>query len=160
MRNVFTALSLALIAVPLANAQTVIRTPRAQAFTFSSSDDKDRAMLGISTTIGGKRDTLGLLITSVTAGSPAEKAGLEEGNRLISINGVNLKLSRDDAADDDMQGINQNRLTREMRKLKPGDDVTLEMWAGGRQRTVKVKTVVVRAGESSAADTVFTFTVR
>lgn len=59
----------------------------------------------------------------------------------MSINGVNLKLSRDDANDDEMQGINQNRLTREMRKVKPGDDVSLEVWGGGRSRTVKVKTV-------------------
>ena len=154
MRTMFAALSLALIALPASQAQTVIRTPRSGAFTFTAADDKDRAMLGISTSSGGRRDTLGLLIASVTAGSPAEKAGLEEGNRLLSINGVNLKLSRDDADDEDMQGINQNRLVREMRKAKPGDDVTLEVWAGGRARSVKVKTV--SAAELSPARTVTT----
>ena len=141
MRNIVAALALTLAALPASHAQTVIRTPRAGAFTLTAADDKDRAMLGISTSTGGRRDTLGLLISSVTAGSPAEKAGLEEGNRLLSINGVNLKLSRDDAADEDMQGVNQNRLVREMRKVKPGDDVTLEVWAGGRSRSVKAKTV-------------------
>ena len=154
MRNIFAALSLALIALPASHAQTVIRTPRAGAFTLTAADDKDRAMLGISTSTGGRRDTLGLLISSVTAGSPAEKAGLEEGNRLLSINGVNLKLSGDDAADEDMQGVNQNRLVREMRKVKPGDDVTLEVWAGGRARSVKVKTV--SAAELSPARTLAT----
>jgi hypothetical protein len=140
MRFRTAATLLALVAVPALGAQSV-RTPRVQAFSFGSSDEPDRAMLGISTAPSGKRDTLGLLITAVTAGSPAEKAGLEEGNRLISINGVNLKLLRDDAADDDMQGVNQNRLLREMRKVKAGDEVTLDVWGGGRSRTVKVKTV-------------------
>jgi hypothetical protein len=142
MRRTLSAILLALTAIPAAHAQTVItRRPLAQGFAYSSSDDKDRAMLGISTSPSGKRDTLGVLVTSVTANGPAEKAGLEEGNRLMAINGVSLKLSREDASDDDMQGVTQNRLTREMRKVKPGEDVTLEVWGGGRARTVKVKTV-------------------
>jgi len=140
MRITTAASLLALVAAPVASAQ-LATTPRAQAFAYQSFDDPNRAMLGISTSPSGKRDTLGLLVTAVTAGSPAEKAGLEEGNRLISINGVSLKLSRDDAGDDDMQGVNQNRLTREMRKVKAGDEVSLEVWGGGRARTVKVKTV-------------------
>src|SRR5690348_10481235 len=104
-------------------------------------DDRDRAAIGVTTSSGGMRDTLGLLVTSVTAGGPAEKAGLEEGNRLVSINGVSLKLSREDADDDYMQGVNQNRLQREMRKVKAGDDVRLDVYAGGRSRQVTVKTV-------------------
>lgn len=107
----------------------------------NSSEDGDRAMLGVSTSSTGRRDTLGLLISSVTPGSPAEKAGLEEGNRLASINGVSLKLSRGDAGEDDMSGVMTNRLIREMRKMKAGDDVSLEVWAGGRYKSMKVKTV-------------------
>ncbi len=57
-------------------------------------DDRDRAAIGISTSSGGMRDTLGLLVQSVTAGGPADKAGIEEGNRIVSIKGVSLKLSR------------------------------------------------------------------
>ena len=52
----------------------------------SRYDDRDRAAIGISTSSGGMRDTLGLLVSSVTAGGPADKAGIEEGNRLMSIN--------------------------------------------------------------------------
>jgi len=142
MRNIFAALLLALVAVPTSHAQSVVRTPRAgTSYTVSTMDDRDRAMLGIATSTGGRRDTLGLMISSVTAAGPAEKAGLEEGNRILSINGVSLKLSRDDADDEDMPAINQNRLTRVMRTVKAGDDVTLEVWGGGRVRTVKVKTV-------------------
>jgi C-terminal processing protease CtpA/Prc len=101
----------------------------------------DRAMLGISTTSDGKRDTLGVLISALTPGSPAEKAGLEEGNRVAAINGVSLKLAREDAGEPDMSGTMTRRLVREMRKVKAGDEVSLEVYAAGRFRTVKVKTV-------------------
>jgi predicted metalloprotease with PDZ domain len=115
-------------------------------------------MLGISTGSSGKRDTLGLLIESITPGSPAEKAGLEEGNRIASMNGVSLKLAREDAGESDMSGTMTNRLVREMRKLKAGDEVTLEVWNAGRYRTVKVKTVAAsdltpeRMGRQDAED--------
>ena len=144
MRSLVLTAALFAVAAPAATpvaAQTVRVGPRAQGFAWSSRDDRDRAMLGISTSTSGRRDTLGLLISSVTSGGPAEKAGLEEGNRITAINGVNLKLSREDADDDDMRGVPFNRLQREMRKVKPGDEVTLDVWGGGRSRTVKVKTV-------------------
>jgi serine protease Do len=142
MRNTLLAAAIVAAALP-AGAQSAVRVPAVGALrgAFSSTEDPNRAMLGISTSSSGRRDTLGLLITSVNAGSPAEKAGLEEGNRLVSINGVSLRLSREDADDEYMQGVNQNRLTREMRKVKAGDEVSLDVWAGGRSRNVKVKTV-------------------
>lgn len=105
------------------------------------SEQGDRAMLGVSTTSDGKRDTLGLLIASVSPNSPAEKAGLEEGNRLTSINGVSLKVAREDAGEPDMDGAMPRRLVREMAKVKAGDEVSLEVHAGGRTKTIRVKTV-------------------
>jgi S1-C subfamily serine protease len=131
---------------PLAAAQSPGTVePRARAFTYTNTSDRDRPMLGISTAASGKRDTLGLLIESVTPGSPADKAGLEEGNRIASVNGVSLKLARDDAGEPDMSGTMTNRLMREMRKLKAGDEATLEIWTGGaRTKTVKVKTVAAQ----------------
>ncbi len=104
-------------------------------------DQGGRAMLGVSTTSDGKLDTLGLLIASVSANSPAEKAGLEEGNRLASINGVSLKVVREEAGEPDMNGAMSRRLVREMAKVKAGDEVSLEVHAGGRTKAVKVKTV-------------------
>ena len=134
-------------AVPAAHAQP--RPPRAPHEPLSRMvmGDPDRAVLGVGTSSDGKRDTLGVLVTSVTEGSPAEKAGIEEGTRIGSINGVSLKLSRDDAGDEEMMmgGMMSRRLEREMRKVKAGDEATLELWAGGRWKTVKVKTVA--AGE-------------
>ncbi|HEY5414684.1 MAG TPA: PDZ domain-containing protein [Gemmatimonadaceae bacterium] len=109
----------------------------------SRYDDRDRAALGISTSSGGMRDTLGLLVSSVTAGGPADKAGIEEGNRLVSINGVNLRLSAADAREGDMDGIVNRRLIRELERIKAGDDVDLRVWTGGQTKAVKVKTVAV-----------------
>jgi len=109
----------------------------------SRYDDRDRAAIGISTSSGGMRDTLGLLVSSVTAGGPADKAGIEEGNRIASINGVSLRLSAGDAGEGDMDGIANRRLIRELEKVKAGDDVELRIWAGGQTKTVKVKTVAL-----------------
>lgn len=142
MRHLILPIALLAAATHAAEArQSVTVAPRARAMASIRSDDGDRAMLGVVTSSSGKRDTLGLLVESVTPGSPAEKAGIEEGNRIASINGVSLKLSRDDAGEPDMASTMTNRLVREMRKLKAGDEASLEVWNGSRYRTVKVKTV-------------------
>ena len=109
-----------------------------------SGSDDDRAALGVNTsTSRTKRDTLGLLITSVVPGSPAEKAGLEEGNRIQSINGVSLRLAAADAGERDMDGVMTNRLVRELRKMNAGDEADLRVYAAGQVKTVKVKTTHV-----------------
>ncbi len=120
---------------------TVAPTPRAYSAWSSNGDDDTRAVLGISTTSSGERDTLGLLVNSVTSGSPAEKAGLEEGNRIVAINGANLKLATVDAGEQDMQGLMSRRLEREMRKVKAGDEVELKLYVGGQAKSVRVKTI-------------------
>jgi serine protease Do len=100
-----------------------------------------RAAIGIGTTATGTlRDTLGLMITSVTKGSPAEKAGLEEGNRIAAINGVSLRVNAADVEDGEMSGALTRRLTRELAKSKPGDEVELRVYRDGRTSTIKLKT--------------------
>jgi serine protease Do len=142
MRRLILPMFLLAAAAPKAEAwQSGTVSPRARVVYSNRGDEGDRAMLGVSTSSSGKRDTLGLLIESVTAGSPAENAGLEEGNRIASINGVSLKLAREDAGESDMSGTMTNRLVREMRKLKAGDEATLQVWDGAHTKTVKVKTV-------------------
>jgi len=125
-----------------ASAQGEARVGRIgpRAFGFSFDDDQPRAVIGISTSSGSARDTLGLLVSSVSADGPAEKAGIEEGNRIASINGVNLKLSPTDVDDWDMSSVMSRRLTRELGKLKPGDDVELRVYSNGQTRSVKIKT--------------------
>lgn len=116
------------------------QTPRARLFSMQEDLD-ERAFLGVGTSSGGERDTLGLLITSITPGGPAEKAGLEEGNRIAAINGVRVQLSKADAGEPDMRGILSRRFTRELRKVKPGDEVDLRVYDDGQFRNVKVKTI-------------------
>ena len=58
----------------------------------------ERPALGIGLgSSGSRRDTLGVLVMSVQDSSPAARAGLEEGNRIAAINGVNLRVAREDA---------------------------------------------------------------
>lgn len=144
---------LTLLAAPLA-AQTVrpvppsppsppsVRVaPRAYALAITNPN---AARLGV--TMGGTSgaDTLGVLVEDVTAEGPAAKAGLKAGDRLQSVNGVNLKLDRSDVGDESLDGIMQRRLQREMAKAKPGDDIALRVLSGTSARAVTVKAVAER----------------
>jgi C-terminal processing protease CtpA/Prc len=103
--------------------------------------DTPRAVLGITTGGSGSlRDTLGVLITSITPNGPAERAGLEEGNRIQAINNVNLRLSAADAGDHEMSHLMTRRLTRELNRVKPGDEVELRVYGGGRTRALRLRT--------------------
>jgi serine protease Do len=105
-------------------------------------DVAPRAALGINTSSTGTlRDTLGLLVSSVMRGSPAEKAGLEEGNRIASINGVSLRSTRADLEDYENAGTLNRRLVRELEKVKPGDEVELRVYRGGSTEPLKVRTI-------------------
>jgi C-terminal processing protease CtpA/Prc len=108
-------------------------------FAYST---EPRAVIGVTTSgAANNRDTLGLLVSSVRPGSPAEKAGIEEGNRIASVNGVSLRLSSADVGDYDMANVMTRRLTRELDKLHPGDEVDLRVYANGQTKAVKVKTI-------------------
>jgi serine protease Do len=127
--------------VRVAPRARTLEAPPARMFAFSNDDDP-HAVIGITTAASSSmRDTLGILVSSVTSGGPAERAGIDEGSRIASINGVSLRVSPDDADDAEMSGVMQRRLTRELRKVKPGDDVELRVFNGGSTRTVHVRTV-------------------
>lgn len=138
MRRTLIVLGTIVLAAPIAAQQTRVYTSEAPHIAIASGS---RAMVGISTSSGSKRDTLGVLISSITEGGPAEKAGLTEGDRIQAINGISLRVSREDAGDDEMGGIMQRRLTRELGKAKAGDEVTLQVWHDGASRSYKIKTV-------------------
>lgn len=127
--------------------------PRTMVRTLMSrmAGDPDRATLGVTISSGGAKDTLGILVDAVTDGGPAEKAGIKEGDRIVAINGVNLRLSAADADDEEMQGITQRRLTRELARHKAGDDVELRLLRDGKTMTLKVKTVAAAELEPRAA---------
>jgi len=105
-------------------------------------ESEPRAVIGVGTTSAAtSRDTLGVLVSTIRVGGPAEKAGIEEGNRIASINGVSLKLSPSDIGDEQMASVLSRRLNRELDKLKPGDEVDLRVYASGQTKSIKVKTV-------------------
>ena len=142
MRPTHLILGAAMVLGSVAPIAAQDRTPTT-IVSLLDNDMADRAALGVSTGASGKRDTLGLLIESVTPNSPADKAGLLEGYRIASINGENLKLSPGDAGEPDMDGIMTRRLSRELGKVKPGDEVTLQVYADGAYKTMKVKTAAL-----------------
>lgn len=106
--------------------------------SFDSALSK-RAVLGIQPgATGTRRDTIGVFVSHVTPNGPAEKAGIFEGDRIVSINGVDLRVNAADAGDDYASGLPVRRLTREVEKLSPGNVATLRVSSGGRIRDVQV----------------------
>lgn len=98
-----------------------------------------RAALGIELgSTGSVRDTIGVFVTRVVPKGPAENAGIVEGERIVSINGVDLRVNSADAGDSYASGLPARRLTREVQKLAPGAAVNLRVWSGGRVRDVRV----------------------
>jgi hypothetical protein len=87
---------------------------------------------------GTARDSIGVFVSSVTPNGPAEKAGIIEGDRIVAINGVDLKVNAADAGDSYAAELPIRRLTREVGKLNPGAVATLRVWSGGRVRDVPV----------------------
>jgi PDZ domain len=98
-----------------------------------------RAALGLELrTTGTRRDTLGVFVEAVTPKGPAEAAGIIEGDRIASINGVDLRTSAGDTEDSYTNGLAAHRLSREVQKLSPGNRVNLRVYSGGRFRDVQV----------------------
>jgi hypothetical protein len=98
-----------------------------------------RAALGIELrSTGTRRDTLGVFVEAVTPKGPAESAGIVEGDRIASINGVDLRTPAADVEDDYTNGLAAHRLSREVQKLAPGARVNLRIYSAGRFRDVQV----------------------
>lgn len=112
-----------------------MRPPR-----LSEQEAADRPVLGLGFGGGSVRDTLGLLVTAITAGGPAEKAGLEEGNRIRSIDGVDVRVPASEAAGGRLVMAKVRRFSDAVAKHKAGDDVQLEVYADGAVKKVAVKT--------------------
>jgi hypothetical protein len=61
-----------------------------------------------------------------------------EGDRIVSINGVDLRVNAADAGDSYAAELPTRRLTREVGKLSPGNVANIRVWSGGRIRDVQV----------------------
>jgi hypothetical protein len=115
--------------------------PNCQSFSRMSFDSvmAKRAALGLQLSpTGSMRDTIGVFVARVTPKGPAENAGIVEGDRIVSINGVDLRVNSADAGDSYASDLPTRRLTREVGKITPGKVVTLRVWSGGRIRDVNV----------------------
>ena len=98
-----------------------------------------RAAIGVTLSpTGTARDTLGVFVSRVTPKGPAENAGIVEGDRIVSINGVDLRVNAADAGDGYAAGLPSRRLSREVGKLSPGSVLNLRVYSGGRVRDVRV----------------------
>lgn len=102
-----------------------IVSPRAYAYEFVT--DPDRAVLGVTIANGPERkgQLRGVLVTGVTPGSGADKAGLKSGDLLLSANGSSLAGVKDGEAP-------VERLREIMNGLEPGDAVKLDYEREGR----------------------------
>lgn len=96
----------------------------------------------------GPADTLGLLVAEVEADLPAAKAGITSGARLVSIDGVDLRLDPRDVGDDAAGRVPESRLRRQLERKESGDTVTLVVLTDGRRETKRVA-----LGESPMART-------
>jgi hypothetical protein len=84
------------------------------------------------------RDTAGLLITSLTAGGAADQAGLMEGDRVVSIDGIDLRVPAADAGSPDGVEARISRLRRALDATRDSQPVRLEVLSEGRRRTLSV----------------------
>lgn len=126
------------------------RAREARTMIFSTPAQRNRAVLGITTSSGGPGDSLGVLVNSVTRGGPAESAGITEGSRIVAINDVSLRIAPQDAREGDMGGVLSRRLQREMTRVSPGDEVRLRVYADGRTRDVTLRTVAASELQSES----------
>jgi S1-C subfamily serine protease len=124
--------------------------PAVSAAQTASGETDPRVMLGIEVSMSGTgRDTLGVLVSSVVSGSPAQRAGLQERERIAEVNGMSLRVSREDVGSTDAQELVYRRLTRELESLRPGDAVSMRVYRGARARTVTIR-IPVEAPEARA----------
>ncbi|MEN8375628.1 MAG: PDZ domain-containing protein [Gemmatimonadota bacterium] len=94
-----------------------------------------RAQLGVSV----DDDDLGARIVRVLDDSPAEAAGLEEGDIIVALDGVDLTGPIEDEDDDDDWGPTM-RLVHLLGDVEPGDVVGVDYSRDGQRASVDVET--------------------
>jgi len=109
-------------------------------------------ILGMNVSASGTdRDTLGLLISNIARGGPADQAGIDEGNRLAAIDGVSLRIDAESVGRADASDGVFRRLARVLGELRSGDDVTARVFGGGRFRLVTLHPVLPTPGRASSS---------
>ena len=108
--------------------------------TGDADADAARMLLGMSFgTSGTDRDTLGLLVTQVFRDGPADRAGIDEGNRVAEIDGVSLRLDPVDIGRQGAIDAVMRRLSRTLRGLQGGEQAALRVFAAGKFKNANVQ---------------------
>lgn len=115
--------------------------PRVGTFSFPSAMSARRAVIGVALSGGTEGDTAGVRVEEVTEGGPADRAGIEPGDRIVGVNGKDVRLTRSEAADEAQRGLASRRITRALGELSPGDDLTLRVSSNGSERNVQLRVV-------------------
>jgi serine protease Do len=124
------------------SAAELDRSRTTTTYGTGGQQDENRGVIGLS--VGGAgnlRDTLGLFISAVVSDGPADRAGVIEGERIASVNGVDVRVPREDVEDIGAVTARANRFIREVQKVAPGGNVSLRVYSGGRYRDVSVRAV-------------------
>ncbi|HUS25163.1 MAG TPA: PDZ domain-containing protein [Candidatus Binatia bacterium] len=105
--------------------------PKAQYFEYMT--DPKRAMLGVIVDDdSADAPKQGVRVLAVTPGGGADKAGLKAGDLMVGMNGKPL------TGDERLSAA--RRMRDQMRQVKAGDEVRLEIERDGKRRTVAVLT--------------------
>lgn len=100
---------------------------------FQTTGQFDRPYIGVGYRMISKQTALtndvpaGAYVQSIVAGSPAEKAGLKQGDIITEIDGIKLVDNADFS------------IANYINKKKIGDSVTLKFWRDNKEQTVTVK---------------------
>ena len=140
-RSEFRFQSLALLLVVLGASRHV----HAQASPAADGPSDISRMIGLSVAAsGGPRDTLGLLVATVTRDGPADRAGITTGSRILAVNGLEVRLAPNDIGRRAAADSALIRFDRALRVTPPGSDVILRVAGGGLTRLVNVPVAVRR----------------
>lgn len=120
------------VAIPAVTAQTPAPAPAPEARAFTFHFDGDGGYLGVQTeevtreNFGklGLRDVRGVAIAKVLEGSPAQTAGLQNGDVIVRINGEEIASGR--------------KLTRLISEISPDHTAKVTVLRGGSEREINV----------------------
>lgn len=133
---------------PAPPAAAAVATPTPSAVATPPAGEM---VLGLTAAASGTaRDTLGLLVVSVTRDGPADRAGVTEGSRLAEVNGVSLRLTPAEIGTGGAAAAVQ-RFDRALWAVRPGDGVVLRLAGYGNGRTVTVPTAGPPAAPAAPA---------
>lgn len=126
----------ALAQVRAPSAPTPPEPPMARTFYFGGGSLVNRSYLGVTPrNSSGPADTLGLLVDDVESDRPAAKAGIIRGARLVSIDGIDLRVDPHDLGDYAGEALPESRLRRLLARKQPGDTVSVVVLTDGRKDT-------------------------